>query len=426
MINYLLFLPAIMKIILRLIRESYLFALQQLLVNKLRTLLSLLGITIGIFSVILVFTIVDSLHIKISQSIESLGDNVLYVQKWPWEFKNDFPWWKYFRRPVPSIDDANEIRDRSNAAENVVFMISFQLNVNHEGETMENVAIVGTTADYDKLFSFDLSSGRYFTAGECLSGKAVAIVGQDIVDNLFKGNNPVGKKLKIRGTKITIIGIFKKEGSDMFGNTHDNQIVIPVNLARKVVNIRSDRFNPLIAVKAKRGITNDQLRDEITGIMRSVRRLKPKADDNFSINEITNLTNNFDGIFGTLNIAGWFIGGLSLLVGGFGIANIMFVSVKERTKLIGIQKSLGARNFFILLQFLFESVFLSLFGGIIGLLLVFFIVLIVKYGLDFEVVLTFGNIVTGILVSVGIGLVAGMIPAYLASRLNPVEAIRSN
>jgi putative ABC transport system permease protein len=305
-------------------------------------------------------------------------------------------------------------------------MISFQLNVNHEGETMENVSIVGTTADYDKIFSFDLSSGRYFTAGECLSGKAVAIVGQDIVDNLFKGNNPVGKKLKIRGTKITIIGVFKKEGSDMFGNTHDNQIVIPVNLARKVVNIRSDRFNPLIAVKAKRGITNDQLRDEITGIMRSVRRLKPKADDNFSINEITNLTNNFDGIFRTLNIAGWFIGGLSLLVGGFGIANIMFVSVKERTKLIGIQKSLGARNFFILLQFLFESVFLSLFGGIIGLLLVFFIVLIVKYGLDFEVVLTFGNIVTGILVSVGIGLVAGMIPAYLASRLNPVEAIRSN
>ena len=400
--------------------------MQQLLVNKLRTTLSLLGITIGIFAVISVFTIVDSLHLKISESVDSLGDNVLYVQKWPWEFNNDFPWWKYFRRPVSSIDDANELRNRSVGAKNVVFMISIRLNVEHKGSSMQNTTIIGATNDYDKIFSFELSDGRYFTPNESITGRAVAIVGQDIIDNLFHGKNPIGEKLKLRGTKVTIIGIFKKEGADMFNNTHDNQILIPVNLARKVVNIRSDNFNPLIALKAKEGVSNQQLRDEVTGIMRSVRRLKPKADDNFSINEITNLSKNFDGIFSTLNIAGWFIGGLSLLVGGFGIANIMFVSVRERTKLIGIQKSLGAKNFFILLQFLFESVFLSLFGGIIGLLLVFLIVLGVKYGLDFDLVLTLGNIFTGLFVSVAIGFVAGMIPAYLASKLNPVEAIRSN
>ena len=400
--------------------------MQQLLVNKLRTILSLLGITIGIFAVISVFTIVDSLHLKISESVDSLGDNVLYVQKWPWEFNNDFPWWKYFRRPVPSIDDANELRSRSVGAENVVFMISIQLNVEHKGSSMQNTTIVGASQDYYKIFAFELSDGRYFTPNENITGRAVAIVGQDIIDNLFDGKNPIGEKLKLRGTKVTIIGTFKKEGSDMFNNTHDNRILIPVNLARKVVNIRSDKFNPLIALKAKKGVSNQQLRDEVTGIMRSVRRLKPKADDNFSINEITNLSKNFDGIFATLNIAGWFIGGLSLLVGGFGIANIMFVSVRERTKLIGIQKSLGAKNFFILLQFLFESVFLSLFGGMIGLLLVFLIVLGVKYGLDFDLVLTLGNISTGLFVSVGIGFVAGMVPAYMASKLNPVEAIRSN
>ena len=400
--------------------------MQQLLVNKLRTTLSLLGITIGIFAVISVFTIVDSLHLKISESVDSLGDNVLYVQKWPWEFNNDFPWWKYFRRPVSSIDDANELRNRSVGAKNVVFMISIRLNVEHKGSSMQNTTIIGATNDYDKIFSFELSDGRYFTPNESITGRAVAIVGQDIIDNLFHGKNPIGEKLKLRGTKVTIIGIFKKEGADMFNNTHDNQILIPVNFARKVVNICSDNFNPLIALKAKEGVSNQQLRDEVTGIMRSVRRLKPKADDNFSINEITNLSKNFDGIFSTLNIAGWFIGGLSLLVGGFGIANIMFVSVRERTKLIGIQKSLGAKNFFILLQFLFESVFLSLFGGIIGLLLVFLIVLGVKYGLDFDLVLTLGNIFTGLFVSVAIGFVAGMIPAYLASKLNPVEAIRSN
>lgn len=400
--------------------------MQQLLVNKLRTTLSLLGITIGIFAVISVFTIVDSLHLKISQSVESLGDNVLYVQKWPWEFNNDFPWWKYFRRPVSSIDDANELRNRSVGAKNVVFMISVQINVEHDGRSMQNTKIIGASHEYDRIFSFELSNGRYFTANESITGRAVAIVGQDIIDNLFNGKNPVGEKLKLKGTKVTIIGTFKKEGSDMFNNTHDNQILIPVNLARKVVNIRSDNFNPLIALKAKEGVSNQQLRDEVTGIMRSVRRLKPKADDNFSVNEITNLSKNFDGIFSTLNIAGWFIGGLSLLVGGFGIANIMFVSVKERTKLIGIQKSLGAKNFFILLQFLFESIFLSLFGGIIGLLLVFLIVLGVKYGLEFDLVLTVGNIFTGLSVSVLIGFIAGMIPAYLASKLNPVEAIRSN
>lgn len=415
-----------MKIFLKLIRESYIFAIQQLLVNKLRTLLSLLGITIGIFAVITVLTIVDSLHIKISESVESLGDDVLYVQKWPWEFNNDFPWWKYYQRPVPNFDDANQLRDRSNGASNVVFMVSAQIPIEHEGSQMSNVTVIGASNDYDQIFTFEISDGRYFSTGESISGSSVIIVGDEIVNTLFNGADPIGKKLKIRGVKMTIIGRFKKEGSDMFNQSRDNQILMPINLARKLVNIRSDRYNPMIVVKAKEGVTNDQLRDEITGIMRSIRRLKPKADDNFSINEMTNLSKNFDGIFSTLTVAGWFIGGLSLLVGGFGIANIMFVSVRERTKLIGIQKSLGAKNFFILFQFLFESIFLSLIGGLVGLLLVFAVVIAARNALDFDAVLTFGNIFTGISVSVGIGLVAGMIPAFIASRLNPVEAIRTN
>ena len=415
-----------MKILLKLIRESFIFAMQQLLANKLRTLLSLLGITIGIFAVITVFTIVDSLHHKISESVESLGDNVLYVQKWPWEFNNDFPWWKYFQRPVPNIDDANELRSRSIAASNVVFMISAQIPIEHMGRQMPNVTIQGTSHDYQDVYAFELAEGRYFTSGESLSGASVIIIGSDVVDNLFPDKSPIGEKIKIRGVKMNIIGVFKKEGSDMFNNSRDNQILIPINQARKLVNIRRDMFNPMIVVKAKEGVSNDELRDEIAGIMRSIRRLKPKADDNFSINELTNLTSNFDQIFGTLNIAGWFIGGLSLLVGGFGIANIMFVSVRERTKLIGIQKSLGAKNFFVLFQFLFESIFLSLMGGIIGLILVFGVVIIARNALDFDAVLSISNIIKGISVSVLIGLLAGMIPAIMASRLNPVEAIRTN
>jgi len=305
-------------------------------------------------------------------------------------------------------------------------MISTSTTVKNGAKSMQNTSVVAASYEYNEIFSFELSAGRYFTSGESISGKSVAIIGEDIVNGLFAGSDPIGKKINIKGRKVSIIGRFKKEGSDIFNNSHDNQVLIPINFARNIVNVKSERLNPLIAVKAKEGIPNEQLKDEILGIMRSVRQLKPKSDDDFSINEITNLSHNFEGIFKTLNIAGWFIGGLSLLVGGFGIANIMFVSVRERTKLIGIQKSLGAKNFFILMQFLFESVFLSLFGGIFGLLLVFFIVLGVKYGLEFDVVLTLGNIMTGLSVSVFIGLVAGMIPAFIASRLNPVEAIRTN
>ncbi len=411
---------------LRLLRESYLFALNQLKANLLRTFLSLLGITIGIFTVISVFTIFDSLQYKIRNSIESLGDNVLFVQKWPWEFNNDFPWWKYFQRPVPSLDDAKEIRKRSISAQSAAFVLSAQKTVTYKAKSIENQILMASSHEYQDIFSFELSQGRYFSSGESISGKPVAIIGADIASNLFGKKTPIGEKIEVFNAKFTVIGIFKKEGEDIFSNSHDNQILIPINYARNILNVKSEFYNPFIAVKAKDGISNEELKDEIKGIMRSIRSLKPKAEDNFSINEITSLTSNFEGIFSTLSIVGWVVGGLSLLVGGFGIANIMFVSVKERTKQIGIQKSLGAKNFFILFQFLFESVFLSLFGGMFGLFLVFLIVLGVKYGMDFELTLTISNISTGILVSLAIGVAAGVIPAISASKLNPVEAIRTN
>lgn len=415
-----------MLLILRLIRESYLFAWQSLLVNKLRTTLSLLGITIGIFAVISVFTIVDSLEIKIRGTMESLGDNVVYVQKWPWAFGGDYPWWKYFQRPVPNIEDTKEIQKRSQCAETVGFLANTQRNVEFEGKQLNNTNVLVGSFEYKELMPFDLEEGRYFSEIEYASGKAIALIGCDIKKNLFGNSNAVGKKIKLDGRKVEVIGVFMREGSDMFGNSSDDKVLLPLNFARGLMNLKSDQMNPLILVKGKQHISLDEMVDELTGIMRSIRKLKPTAEDNFSINTTTMLSKNFDGIFGTLTIAGWFIGGLSLLVGGFGIANIMFVSVRERTHLIGIQKSLGAKNYFVLLQFLFESIFLSLFGGIIGLIIVFLIVLIVKAGFDFELVLTLNNIVIGLFVSLVIGFVAGMVPAWVASRLNPVDAIRSN
>jgi putative ABC transport system permease protein len=206
----------------------------------------------------------------------------------------------------------------------------------------------------------------------------------------------------------------------------DNQVVIPYHFAKFILDIKSENSDPYIAVKAKPGISNAEMIDELTGIMRGVRRLKPAVEDDFALNETNLLSKNFDMLFEIIGMAGWIIGGFSILVGGFGIANIMFVSVKERTSIIGIQKSLGAKNYFILLQFLCESVFLSLLGGILGLLLTWLITLVARGNIDMEITLSHSNVILGLTISVLIGIVSGFVPAYSASQLDPVEAIRSN
>ena len=411
-------------VVFRLIRESFIFAVQSLMANKLQTALSLLGITIGIFSVITVFTLIDSLESKIRNSINSLGSEVVYVQKWPWIF-GDYPWWKFYQRPVPNIKDMYAIQNRAKTAKYVGFTASVRKSISHKNERVESASIVASTYDYQYINDFDINQGRYFSPLEMKSGHAVVIIGSEIAEALFKERNPIGKQVKILGRKITIIGVFAKEGNDMLNNSNDNRAVISVNFARNIVNLRSGRLDPTIQVIPKEGISSEQLKDDIRAALRAHHRLKPTQDDDFALNEISTIITNFDGLFKTIGIAGWFIGGLSLMVGGFGIANIMFVSVRERTSQIGIQKALGAKNFFVLFQFLFESVFLSLFGGLIGLIIVSLGVAIASYGFDFPLIMSLGNISLGIMVSLIIGLVAGMIPAIMASRLSPVEAIRS-
>jgi len=413
-------------LILRLIRESYLFAIYSLLANKLQTILSLLGITIGIFMVIFVFTITDSFETNVRSSVSQLGNNVLYIQKRPWVFDQNTPWWKFSQRPEPSMKDTKALQQRCNLAQSVGMIVSGRKNIYYKAKEASNVVYVGGSHEYDDVFSFELSNGRYFTPLESASGKPVGVIGNDVVTKLFPANDAIGQEVKIMGRKVSIIGIFKKEGESMMGNSHDNQILLPINFVRKVIDIKSGFVNPSIIVRAKEGVETLALSDEVRMILRSVHRLKPAADDDFAINEISTLNNIFDSFFSVLGKAGWFIGGLALLVGGFGIANIMFVSVHERTTQIGIQKALGAKNYFILLQFLFESVFLSLFGGLFGLLFVFLAVLVIQYGFDFDASLNAKNVIMAVSISLIIGLIAGLIPAYMASRLSPVEAIRSN
>lgn len=413
-------------IFIKLFRESYLFAFQAIIVNKLRTMLTLLGITIGIFSIISVFTVFDSLESKIKSSIDSLGDNVLFVEKWPWAFGGDYPWWKYLSRPVAKINELSEIEKRSDAYSAATFVVGNTKTVKYQSNSVSNASITAVSKDYDKVISINIAEGRYFSISESVGGKPVAIIGNDIVTNLFNNANPIGKDITVFGRKVNVVGVFKKEGDVTIGRSSDNEVMLPVNFARNIMDITDESNNPTIIVRAKPNVSNQELKDELTGIMRSVRRLKPSAEDNFAINEMSLLTKGFESIFSTISVIGWIIGAFSLIVGGFGIANIMFVSVKERTAIIGIQKSLGAKNYFILLQFLFEAIFLSLIGGVLGLLIIFIGTLIVTYALDFSLSLTFGNIFLGLSVSFVIGLIAGFIPAFSASRLNPVDAIRSS
>ncbi|SDT28803.1 putative ABC transport system permease protein [Mucilaginibacter mallensis] len=414
-------------IFLKLLRESFLFAYDALRQNKLRTMLSLLGVTIGIFTIITVRSAVDTLRNNLQESVNKLGNNSIYIQKWPWIFDGDFPWWKYMQRPVPTLREYDQLQKRSTLAFGISYEIAFSSRtIKYKSNTIEGTYINAVMQDHDKVWNFDLAQGRYFTDIESKTGAPVAIIGFDIAQHLFPDGTAVGKQLKVMGRYVNIIGVFSKEGDDMLGNSDDKNVLIPINFAKDVIDVQNENYQPQIVVRGKDGVSDDELESELHMLMRSIRRLKPNADDNFSLNKTTMLSDQLSKVFSVLDIGGIIIGGFSVLVGGFGIANIMFVSVKERTNIIGIQKSLGAKNYFILLQFMIESVILCLVGGIIGLSFVFLGTLAIKGMFDVKVVLGASNIIRGMSISIIIGLLSGIIPAYSASRLNPVEAIRSN
>jgi len=412
---------------LKLFRESFLFAYDALRQNKLRTFLSLLGVTIGIFTMIAVFSAVDTLRNNLRASINKLGTNSIYIQKFPWAINDpDYPWWKYMQRPDPTLHDFDELQKRSETALAMSYEVYLaSRTIKYKSNTADGAQIGAVSQDHDKTWNFDFSSGRYFTDIESRTGAPVAVVGYDIADGLFPGGDAIGKQIKLMGRYVTIIGVFSKEGNDILGNSDDKNVLLPLNFARNIVDIQNDQYGPQIVVRGKPGVPQDEVESELHQLMRSIRRLRPNEDDNFALNESTIISNGLDQLFGIIDIGGAIIGGFSILVGGFGIANIMFVSVKERTNIIGIQKSLGAKNYFILLQFLIESIVLCLMGGIIGLAMVYGGTLAVQAVKHVTIVLDTSNMVWGIGISVSIGIISGIVPAYSASRLDPVEAIRS-
>lgn len=409
---------------LRQLFESIRFAWQALMSNILRTTLSLLGVTIGIFSIVAVFTFVDSMNMSISNEIDSFGKGVIYVGKWPWVFSNNFPWWKYMNRPSTKYSEYKYLAENVKNAQAISILDGRMTTLKNGNNSMET-RLTGVSYDYNKISEVPIEYGRYFLTNETDNAAFAVILGAEVKEALFPNiGDAVGQTMKINGIKFKVIGTMRKKGEDLlsFGGSPDQRAYIPYTSYSSL--FQKDEPEPDIAMKAFDSDKGQQvLEGEVTGLMRSRRGLKPVQEDNFSINRLDGLTKFFDGIFSSLNIGGIFIAGFSLLVGGFGIANIMFVSVKERTHIIGIQKSLGAKNYFILFQFLFEAVFLSLIGGFVGI----FLVWLLSFGNfgSLKLILTYSNMIKGIITASVIGIISGIVPAWLAARLDPVVAIRS-
>ncbi len=415
-------------LIVRLIYESFRFAINALKANLLRTILSLLGVTIGIFAIIGVFSVVDSLENSIKNSMSFLGDKVIRVEKWPWVFEGPYEWWKYFKRPQATMGEFEFLQENLEEGMGMVIeAVKEDVIVRYKNNSTGGVILDGVSYGYNQVYETPIEKGRYFSLAEISFGRNVAILGSEIASSLFGDRDPVGKEIKIKGLKFIVIGVMKEQGEQIIDTpSNDDFCLVPFSGFQKLF-YSGPRWGigATISVKGRdEDVGLVKLENEIRGLMRIRRGLKPIEEDNFALNRPEAITNQISSVFDVVGIAGWVIGGFSILVGGFGIANIMFVSVKERTHIIGIQKSLGAKNYFILFEFLFEAIFLSILGGSIGLLFVYLITFMPTGTLSLT--LSFKNIVLGLGVSSVIGTVSGIVPAALAARLDPVIAIRSN
>jgi putative ABC transport system permease protein len=415
-----------MLIYLRVLTESFNFAINALRNNKLRTFLSLLGVTIGIFSIIAVLAAVDSLQREIKGSLSSLDNSTIILMRFSFG-PSEIPSWKREQFPDMSYDEYQFLKRNLPNTEAVSFSMNVpRESIKFEEKTTANVDIAAVTHEYLQIEDLQISEGRFFNESESASGSPVIVMGHEIAQNLFGDSNPLGKEVRLYGRKFSVIGVLQKEGAGLFGNSKDSSVWLPVNVVRRVYGDNNKSTFPQIILKPESGVDNAEFIAVLKQQLRNYRALKPDEVDNFFVNQLQGFADLIDNITGQMNFIGLIISGFSLLVGGFGIANIMFVSVKERTSLIGIQKSLGAKNKFILFQFLFEAVILAVIGGLIGLFLVWLVSLAAsQFTGDFEFVLSPWNMFIGTAVSAVIGLISGIIPAISASKLDPVEAIRT-
>lgn len=400
-------------------------AMQELKVNKLRTFLSLFGITIGIFCIIGVLATVDSLERKVQDDIKKLGSNSIYIDRFEYGGGSDKPWWKYLKRPSPKFSEMQFIKAKATLAENVAFTCNTIVTASFENSSLSNLKLIGASEDFSKIQSLEIQSGRFINDAEFYRGTPTAVIGENVANQLFgTPERAEGKSITVQGKQLIVLGVLKKEGQT-FANAwdFDNCVFVPYRYFASVFN--PDKNGPIIIVQGKKGIDTQYLLDELRGVMRQIRKVSPTGEEDFGLNDISIFAEQTKSFFSSVTIGGWAIAGLSLIVGAFGVANIMFVTVRERTSQIGLKKAIGAKSRTILTEFLLESAFLCILGGLMGLFLVWILTKVLSSVMPFPIFIAPNIIILALSICIVLGVLSGIIPASIAARMNPVVAIRT-
>jgi putative ABC transport system permease protein len=400
------------------IKESVIISLNSLKDNKVRSFLAALGIVIGIVTVTILQTAIEGINIAFQKSIAAFGSDVLYIQKFEWFGKDD--WEVYRNRRDITWQDYKSFAENMKNAESICPAVMTDGLVTYQNFTSENIPVFGTTEEYQKTLGLDVDEGRFFTKRESDGGRGVCVIGYDIKESFFRGIYPIGKTIQVSGHNFKIIGTYEKMGSMLGLFSLDNRIIIPIS---KLFKIFGSRRSLTINVKALSVDALEDTKEEVRSVMKRARRIPIGGKDDFGINQQETFKQTYESITGLIKITGTAITFLSLIVGSIGIANIMFVSVKERTKEIGIRKAIGAKRVTIMLQFLVESVTICVAGGIVGLVIAFPLSLIIN-ALILPTVMPLWVALLALGISAFAGIAAGFFPAISASKLDPVDALR--
>jgi putative ABC transport system permease protein len=409
--------------------EGIRVAFKSLVAHRLRTLLTTLGVAIGIFAITIIFTLVNSLNYTINRNLSELGSTMLFVLHIPWT-NEAMNWQKYYKRPKVSYNEFARLEKNLNHVDGVSYDVDIRgQTVKYKQKSLSQLSIHAVTDDYIFLNNYPIEVGRPFTEIEVDAGRPVCVIGANVKKELFGNSTAIDKSVRIKGKKVKVVGVIEKSGAGVFGQGPDDQVLVPYGFGARVFRMDGPRMDKIIQVKVSSAEWMGSVEDQIIGLIRVERGLRPTIENDFEINRPEMLMNLFSDATGYLRIGGIVISLFSIIVGGFGIGNIMFSTVKERTFEIGLQKALGATKGFILFQFLMESVMLCLMGGIIGLGLNFGLTALMQaiinsMEVDFVMVVTWESVVTGVALSVMIGLVSGYIPSSIAAKMDPVESMR--
>ncbi len=408
-----------MLLLFRSFYESVRIAMQALWANKMRAGLTTFGIVIGIVSVTTMQTLIDGVNRSFENSLDMLGTDVLYITKWPWSFGADYQWWDYINRPEMKLEYASQLERLSRTATAVSASMYTSDLIRHQDKSVQNADLRGSTPSYIRTASIDLTAGRFYSEDDDRAARAVVVIGSEIAETLFGERDPIGQEIRMGGQRFEVIGVLAKQGNFLGLESFDRQAIMPANTFGRIYGFRRG-----VQIQAK--FENEAMLKEgefeFEGLMRRLRRLDPAAPADFSINKLDLFREAYSSLTGAIYGIGIFLTFLSLFIGGIGVMNIMFVSVKERTKEVGIRKAIGAKPREILTQFLVEAVVISMFGGLIGTILAFGTTALVNN--FFVAYMDFGTVLVAFGICTLVGLVFGFMPAYRAAKSDPIESLR--